>query len=210
MTERNGARLATVLPTDSQFDVRTNASTVFDRNPYEPTHPFGVKNLKWIVGKNTPINVRRKEPTRIITTESKCSLRQVICSEREELGRLRDLCRSQCRARQFDHRSDEVRDALSHPTEHALRDIFDDGALILEFLHCRDERDHDLRFDDYPAPHGTHRGLENGAGLHFCNLRVRNPEPAAAVAEHWICLAQRLDDAVEVSARHVERARKEL
>ena len=74
MTERNGARLPAVLPADSQFDVRTNPSTVFNCNPYEPAYPFGVKNLKWIVGKNTPINVRGKEPARIVATEAQRSL----------------------------------------------------------------------------------------------------------------------------------------
>ena len=49
MTKRNGARLAAVLPADTQFDIRTNLSAVLNSYPYESTHPFGVKNLKRIV-----------------------------------------------------------------------------------------------------------------------------------------------------------------
>jgi len=86
MAEIDGARLAAVLPAYPQFYVRTNFTPILNGYPYESTHPFGVKNLKRIVCKNTPINVRRKESSRIIAAQPQCSLRQVICSEREEFG----------------------------------------------------------------------------------------------------------------------------
>ena len=49
MTESNGARLAAVLPTDTQFDLRTNSASILNGYPYESTYPFGVKNLKRVV-----------------------------------------------------------------------------------------------------------------------------------------------------------------
>gem|GEM_PF-5198142 len=108
MTESDGARLAAVLPADSQFDIWPNAPSLFNSYPYESSYPFGVKNLKRIICKNTPINVRRKEPARIVPTQPHGGLGKVICSEREELGRLRDLSRRERRARQLDHRADQV------------------------------------------------------------------------------------------------------
>ena len=66
MTESNGARLAAVLPADSQLDIRTNMASIFNSHLYEPTHPLSVKNLKRIISKNTPIYVRGKEPARIV------------------------------------------------------------------------------------------------------------------------------------------------
>jgi len=50
MAKSNGARLAAVLPADTQFDIRTNLSAILNSHPYESSHPFGVKNLKGIVG----------------------------------------------------------------------------------------------------------------------------------------------------------------
>jgi len=49
MTKSDGARLAAVLPADTQFDIRTNLSTFLNSHPYESSHPFGVKYLKGVV-----------------------------------------------------------------------------------------------------------------------------------------------------------------
>jgi hypothetical protein len=49
MKKRNGARLAAVLPADSQLYLRTNSSPILNSDPYESTHPLGVKHLKWVV-----------------------------------------------------------------------------------------------------------------------------------------------------------------
>src|SRR5205085_181808 len=98
----------------------------------------------------------------------------------------------------------------SHAAQYALGYVFDDRALIVEFLHCRDEWDHDLRLDDDSAPHRAHRRLEDGSRLHFCNLRVRNPQPAAAMAKHRVRFPKRLYDTIQVRARHIESAGKQL
>ncbi len=81
MKKRNGSRLSTVLAADPQLYLGTNSPSILNSDPYESTHPFGVKHLEWVVSKNTPINVRGKEPARIIATEPQCSLRQIICSK---------------------------------------------------------------------------------------------------------------------------------
>ena len=49
MTKSDRARLAAVLPADTQFDIRTNLSTFLNCHPYESSHPFGVKYLKGVV-----------------------------------------------------------------------------------------------------------------------------------------------------------------
>ena len=49
MEKGNGARLAAVLPANTQFDIRTNLPAVLNSHPYESSYPFGVKNLKGVV-----------------------------------------------------------------------------------------------------------------------------------------------------------------
>jgi len=49
MAKRNGARLAAVLPADTQLYLRTNSSPFLNSNPYESSYPLGVKNLKRVV-----------------------------------------------------------------------------------------------------------------------------------------------------------------
>src|SRR5829696_8048136 len=56
----------------------------------------------------------------------------------------------------------------------------------------------------------THRRLEDGARLHLGDLGVGDAEAAAAVAEHRVGLAQRLDDAVELVAGDLQLTREEL
>ncbi len=81
MKKRNGSRFSAVLTADPQLYLRTNSSSILNSDPYESTHPFGVNHLERVICKNTPINVRRKEPPRIIATQPQCSLRQIICSK---------------------------------------------------------------------------------------------------------------------------------
>src|SRR6267143_1612628 len=131
MTESNGARLAAVLPANSQFDLRTNSAPFLNSYSYEFSYPLGVKNLKRVISKNTPIYVRRKEPARIVPTKPHGSLRKVICSEGEKLGRPRDLRCGERGTRQLDHCANEVCDLLPHAAQHARGHVFDDGALIL-------------------------------------------------------------------------------
>src|ERR1700686_3151667 len=163
MTESNGARLAAVLPANSQFDIRTNSTPFLNSYPYEPSDAFGVENLKRIICKNTSIYVRRKEPACIVPTQPHCGLRKIICSERKKLGR---PCYFRCgkrRTRQLDHRADQIRDLLPHAAQHALGHVFDHGALVLELLRGRDEWDHDLRHYPDAATHRAYRGLQYGA-----------------------------------------------
>src|ERR1700682_1223362 len=135
MTESNRARLAAVLPADSQLDLRTNSSPLLNSHLYELADPLGVKNMKRIISKNTPIYVRRKEPARIVPAQPHGSLRKVICSEREKLGRPCYLRRGEGGARQLDHRTNKVCNLLPHAAEHAPGHVFDHGALVLELLY---------------------------------------------------------------------------
>src|SRR5207249_11807578 len=75
-----------------------------------------------------------------------------------------------------------------------------DALPILGHLHLTDgarERDHDLRLDaDALLGHGARR-LHDGADLHAIDLRRRDAEAAAAMAEHRVRLAQRIDRSEE-------------
>jgi hypothetical protein len=47
-----------VLPADAELDPGPHFAAFLDSYPYEPTYPLSVKNLKRIVGENTPLNVK--------------------------------------------------------------------------------------------------------------------------------------------------------
>ncbi len=55
-----------MLAADSQFDLGTDSPPIFNSYPYESSYPLGVKHLEWVVCKDTPIYIGRKEPARIV------------------------------------------------------------------------------------------------------------------------------------------------
>ena len=74
--------------------------------------------------------------------------------------------------------------------------VGDPLGLLEGLLHLADgpgERDHDLRLDVDALLGDRAGGFHDGAHLHAVDLRVRDAEPAAAMAEHRVGLAQLLD-----------------
>src|SRR5437867_160858 len=111
---------------------------------------------------------------------------------------------------QLDHRTDEVGDRLAHRAQHLLADILDDPALMVELRARADERNHDLGLNVESAALGPHSRLEDGARLHLGDLRIRDAEPAAAMAEHGIGFAQRFHDLRERNTAETELSREQL
>ena len=72
---------------------------------------------------------------------------------------------------------------------------------MLEFLRARHERNHDLGEHLDPAARHAHCRLENRARLHLGDLGIRDAEAAAAVTQHWVGLAKRFDNPVQLVAR---------
>jgi hypothetical protein len=109
----------------------------------------------------------------------------------EKGGALGDLASEQRGARQFDHRTGEVRDRNPFSFHHLAADAVDDLAQYVEFSPSRDQRHHDLQLDRHAGLlHDRGRRLEDGDGLHLVDLGIGDAEPAAAMAEHRVGLIQ--------------------
>ena len=48
MTERNGGRVATVLPTDAELEIGAGGAPSFNRHSHQRAHAFLIEGRKWI------------------------------------------------------------------------------------------------------------------------------------------------------------------
>ena len=124
MTKRNRSRFAAMLTTYPKLDIRAYPTSVFYCNPDQTADALRVEHLKRIVRKDTTIHVGRKKTSGVVTTQTICSLGQVVCSEREEFGASGDLIGGQGGSRELDHRSDHVAHGFSHYAQHLLGRAF--------------------------------------------------------------------------------------
>src|SRR5262249_12587035 len=122
--------------------------------------------------------------------EAPAHLGQVIRTEREELGRGRDLPGGQRRTGNLDHRADQRVPAdpgfLRDLSEHFLRFL----ARRLKLLHGADQRDHDLRLRVTTRPYPVGSGMRYRPDLHRVQARDHQPEPHATQSKHRVLLVQ--------------------
>src|SRR5437899_2024016 len=85
--------------------------------------------------------------------------------------------------------------------EDLLRDPPNDFGLIQQFAHVRDERNHDLDRDFLTFAGHMARRLEDRARLHFGDLGICDPQPAAAMTEHRVRFDQRMNQPFELRSR---------
>ena len=117
-----------------------------------------------------------------------------------------DLVGRQRRPRNLDHRADQdVELAL------VLLLLLDVGDRLpdligqhLQFLGRADERDHDLGLGVDLLLLAGDDGLDDRLHLHLQNLRIRDRQPAAAMAEHRVHLVQLADARLDVGGRDAE------
>src|SRR5437879_12300041 len=102
----HGARFAAMFPADADLQLRADAPTGRYGKSNQLANSILVKNLEWIVGNYTPVNVIREEPSRIVPAQAKSGLGQIIGAKGEELRGSSDLIRRQRRPRQLDHGPD--------------------------------------------------------------------------------------------------------
>jgi hypothetical protein len=94
-------------------------------------------------------------------------------------------------ARQFDHRADQIIQRLALVGKDLGRHAIDQRAQDLEFLLRRHQRDHHFGHDRLARlERDFDRRLENGLGLHFIDFGERDPQAAAAMAEHGVEFVQ--------------------
>ena len=129
-----------MFPTDPDLEPGAGLPSVFYRHANKPPDSVLVQYLKRILGEDTLLDVRGKEPPRIIPAQSKSSLGEVIRPEREEFCRLGDVAGQECRPRKLDHGTYRVANWFPHPAKHFFGLGDENVSLVLEFLPRRDQR----------------------------------------------------------------------
>ena len=183
-------RIAAVLATDADFQIRLRRAPACDAVLDQLSHAFLIQGLERIHRINALLHVVRQKRTGIIPAEPQAHLGQVVGAEREELGNLGHFVRRNRRPRDLDHRPDQVLDGSSHFLKDFLRDSADALFKELQFLHMTDQRDHDFWINRLAALGDFNRGLDDRAGLHIVDFRIGDTQTAATVAKHGIKLVQ--------------------
>ena len=190
MAERHRAGLAAVLAADAHLQVLLHAAPALDRDPHQVADALLVDNLERVPLEDARLEVAREElALGVVPREAERRLGEVVRPERAEVRLARNLVGTDTGARQLDHRPDVV---VKLPLLRGDRDrqLAQPAELLLE----RDQRVHDLdeRRVARPLPHRDRRP-DDRADLHLVDLRMEQPEPAAARAEHRVRLPELLD-----------------
>src|SRR6185503_15511995 len=146
MAERDRRRIAAVLTADPDLEPRPRLASALDGDAHHRADAVAVEDLERVRGNDLLLDVLGEEALlRVVARDAKDRLRQVIRSEREELGLRGDLVGDEARARDLDHRAELVGDLLSAFFEDGLG--YGDDLLLqaVELSHHADERHHDLR-----------------------------------------------------------------
>ena len=167
MTQLHGIGISAVFAADAELDIGPRASALFDGNLHELANAGLIDRREWIPFHDIQFGICRQEGTRVVTAHSEAHLRQVICTETEELGSLGNLVGRQCAARDFNHRAHQVIELHLLLGHHFLRHAMDHLNLKIQFSFESDQRDHDFRPCLDSGRLDFCRGLEHRARLHF-------------------------------------------
>src|ERR1019366_339491 len=188
----DGRRFAAVFATDSDLDGRTRLAAFFDGHLEQLPNAFAIEHRERVLLQNALRKIGRQELVNVVTRETEGGLREIVGAEAEELGFFGDLIGNQRCSWQLDHGSHQVFDLVLLLGKYLFRHPTHDGGLVRHLVQSAGERDHDLRFHLHAFLGDLDGSLEDGAHLHFRDLRIGNAEPAAAMAKHGIDLMQLL------------------
>ena len=108
MAELHAIRVAAVFAADAELDVGPRFVALRHRHLHQLADAGLVDGGERILLDDLQFLVRPEEGAGIVAAHAEAGLGQVVGAEAEEFGRLRDLVRGQCAARNLDHRADEV------------------------------------------------------------------------------------------------------
>ncbi len=181
-----------MLTTDACLDVRTGLPCLGDRHAHDLADTVLVQGGKGVRRQDSVSEVTHQEPGfGIVPAHCKRRLREVVGTERQELGVLGDLISGECGAGDLDHRAKLVPDLHALLFHHLLGFGFEHCALPPKLVHVAGQRDHDLG-DRLAALAGHLAGrLEDRPHLHPRELGNQDAEAHAAQAQHRVRLAKR-------------------
>ncbi len=190
MAEFNRWRLSTMLTTNTNFKVWTGDTTTLDAHTDQLTNAFLIKNLERIVLQNAFVKINGQELACIVTWITKGHLGKVVCSEWEELSWFSNTVSNKGCTWNLDHGSNQEVDFFLAFSKNLCNGISYDFFLQLHFLKGTGKRYHNFRNSFYAFFLQVEGCFDNGASLHFWNLRISVSKTASTVTQHWVKLCQ--------------------
>ena len=114
-----------MLTTDTALQVGTCCATLEDSLADKLTYAIAIQNLERIVLQYVALQVDRQELGNIVAREAESHLRKVVSTEREELCNLGNLISRNSGARNLNHRTYQVVDAVVALGEYSLGRLVD-------------------------------------------------------------------------------------
>src|SRR5208337_1649017 len=192
MTECNRLRFPAMLAAYSYFKIFPDLSSFFHSHAHKRPDAFLVNSNERIFFQYAALNIKRQEPSCIVSGQSINCLSKIVRSKRKEIGVFRNLVGCHAGTRQFYHCPHRVLDFDFIFFLHAVCSRNSQCPEPLKFIHMANKGDHDLGSDLYLLPGKLAGGFHNGLHLHLVYFRISNAEPAAAVPQHRIKLMQKL------------------
>mmetsp|Transcript_525 Transcript_525/g.1158 ORF Transcript_525/g.1158 Transcript_525/m.1158 type:complete len:264 (+) Transcript_525:1946-2737(+) len=204
VAELHGLPVASVLSANAALDVSpcllASRHSHFDQLP----HARLVQSLEGLESKDLhsasvcrvhTLDVQWEEGTRVVPGHPEGTLCEVVGSEGEELGVLRQGVSHKSCSGQFDHGAEGVGEFESRLSSDLSSNFLDAEFLVVELSLVRHERDHDLGLDLLAdLLRDLHRRPEDGTALHLGQVGVDNPQAAPSVAHHGVCFCDRVSD----------------
>ena len=200
MAELDACRVAAVLAADADVELRIGFLAEADSHLHELAYADLVEFSERIVLEDLRVVVSAEELARVVAAEAVSHLREVVRTEAEEIGVLRDFVGGESRSRDLDHRADLVFELGACRLDLGVGGLDDEILDVLELFDFADERDHDLGTD---GPVGmilldVDGGTDDRGGLHLRDLGVRDGEAASSVTHHRVELVQSGDDVLDL------------
>ena len=102
-----------MLPANAELEITILPSTARARSFNEFAYPSNIKAGKGVTLEQALLHIAVHEAHRVVAADAEGGLSQIVGTEGEEIGGLRDITGAERRARQFDHGTYDVRRQFS-------------------------------------------------------------------------------------------------
>ena len=190
MEEANRLGVSPMFATHAHLHPGHRRPTVLDSAPHEFTDTKLVDGLERICCQEAVVEICRHHPALdIVTAETECQLREVVCTEREEVRSFGHLAGANCGSRCLNHRADRDVTVIRR---RGVDLRFDPPPSERQFGTAHRERNHHLDDRMQPLdPQHLDRGEER-PDLHCIQAGLQHPEANPASPDHRIVFGPRL------------------
>src|SRR4029450_9387023 len=208
VTEFDTRRLAAVFATNSKLYVGPGFASQIAGDLHQASDAFLIDRCERIRIDDVEFGISREETAGVIPAHSESCLGKIVGAETEELGIAGDLVGHERRARDFDHRSDEITEFGLSFLRHFGRDAADDIDLKLYPARKSHQRNHDFGADLNSVCLHFRGRFKDCARLHFGNFGINDAETTTAMAKHGIKFMQLVHAPGDFFGGHAEPIRQ--